>query len=485
MSTIDRIRLNSLRFLIAYLWLHVPLLALGGIWFGVPWMSATIGAAVFAALTTALWRANPQGMPARMLASFSLMIMAMLLVDEYRGMALQIDLHLYFMAALAMLVTLVDWRAIVVAAAAVAIHHLALNFILPEMLWPGGADFSRVLTHAVIVVLETAALIYGAFHMEQAIENADGAVARATAAEAEATRLSHQRVEDERRASQERREERTRLADHFEAMVGRVVGSIGERSAEVKTTAEAMVASAHKTDDLAGSVANETNLASTSVQTVASAAEELSSSIGEIARQVARSTEIASEAVAEAEAADRTVQNLSESAQRISEVIELITSIAMQTNMLALNATIEAARAGEAGRGFAVVAAEVKTLANQTAQATEGISTQINAIQSVTEQTVGAIASIRGRISSISEMSQAIAAAVQEQNAATGEITRSTHVAAESTGEAARTVDTVRADTGETVRTAEAVAHSAAGLANEVATLGHEVRQFMGSIRSA
>tara|TARA_R110000824_G_scaffold390760_2_gene587395 strand:- start:61308 stop:62765 length:1458 start_codon:yes stop_codon:yes gene_type:complete len=485
MSSIDRIRSNALPFLIAYLWLHVPLIAGIGLWLGGNWMPATISGVLFVGIATFMWRSNPHAATTRMITAVSFMVLVMLLVDQGRLSPWQIDTHLYFMAALAMLVVLVDWRAIVLAAGVVAIHHLTLNIVLPDLLWPGGTDYARVLLHALIVVVESAALIYGAFRMEEAVLNAEEAVTRAHAAEQEATDLSRQRVEDENRSSRERQQSREHLSDEFESMIGGIVTALSERSARMQTTTHSMVASAMRTSELADTVANETGHATQSVETVSAAAASLGSAVDEIARQVALSSEMAQAAMVEAEETDGTVHTLSESATRISEVIGLITSIAEQTNLLALNATIEAARAGDAGRGFAVVASEVKTLANQTAEATTGITAQIKEIQDATGLTVNAIGSIRDRISKVNEMSRAISDAVTLQNEATRNITQSTHQAADSTNEAARAVSSVRNDTSETVETANLVATTANELAGDVTKLEREVASFLNSIRVA
>ena len=169
------------------------------------------------------------------------------------------------------------------------------------------------------------------------------------------------------------------------------------------------------------------------MQTVASAAEELSASISEIARQVAQSSEIADQAVQDANRTDSIVKTLADGAQKIGDVVGLISTIAGQTNLLALNATIEAARAGDAGKGFAVVASEVKSLANQTAKATEDISQQVAQIQVATKEAVTAIEAISQTIGEVSRIATAIAAAVEEQGAATQEIARNVHEAASGT----------------------------------------------------
>jgi methyl-accepting chemotaxis protein len=222
-----------------------------------------------------------------------------------------------------------------------------------------------------------------------------------------------------------------------------------------------------------------------SVDSVASAAEELSASIDDISRQAAHAAGIASRAVNQARETDGTVQGLAKSAGRIGEVVGLINTIAAQTNLLALNATIEAARAGEAGRGFAVVASEVKSLASQTAKATEDISEQISDIQKVAGEAIDAIKAIGGIIGEVNEVATAIAAAVQQQGAATQEITRSTQHAAQGTKNVSDNITGVKTDADAAATAAEHVNDASQTLENQSKHLGGQVTEFLGRIRAA
>jgi methyl-accepting chemotaxis protein len=222
-----------------------------------------------------------------------------------------------------------------------------------------------------------------------------------------------------------------------------------------------------------------------SVQTVASAAEELNASIADISKQAAHAAGIASRAVDQARMTDGTVQGLAQSANRIGEVVGLINSIASQTNLLALNATIEAARAGEAGKGFAVVASEVKTLASQTAKATDEISEQISDIQRVANDAIDAIKRIGGIISEVNEVATAIAAAVQEQGAATQEISRSTQFAADGTKNVSDNIAGVKTDADAAAAAAENVKQASETLESQSRSLGVQVSDFLGRIRAA
>ena len=232
----------------------------------------------------------------------------------------------------------------------------------------------------------------------------------------------------------------------FESMVRQTLDQLGDASGQMRTTSTGLSTVSRQTNARVQVAEKASSDASTSVDSVAAAAEELSASINDISQQAAHAAGIASRAVSQARDTDGTVQGLAKSAGRIGEVVGLINTIAAQTNLLALNATIEAARAGEAGRGFAVVASEVKSLASQTAKATEEISEQIADIQKVAGDAIDAIKTIGGIIGEVNEVATAIAAAVQEQGAATQEITRSTQFAAQGTKNVSDNINGVKAD---------------------------------------
>jgi methyl-accepting chemotaxis protein/aerotaxis receptor len=316
-------------------------------------------------------------------------------------------------------------------------------------------------------------LAYLDFEREQAILQTDAERARQAAAEAEAAeqrrryeqeeaaaevRRQREALEAEQRhradrlaaeerqqqqAAEQRRQVLAGLADNFEGAVCGLVGEIGHSAGLMEQTAEAMTAIAATTSARSRDAADATSRVTGDVHAVAAASEELAASIGEIGRQVATAASVAQDAVAQAQSTDLIMRELATAAEKIGEVVSLITAIAGQTNLLALNATIEAARAGEAGKGFAVVASEVKNLATQTAKATEEIGQQVAGVQSSTAQAVTAIQAISAVIGQIDGIAASIATAVEEQGTATREIARTVEGVARETRRAAENVGVV------------------------------------------
>ncbi|MBR1229506.1 MULTISPECIES: methyl-accepting chemotaxis protein [unclassified Bradyrhizobium] len=286
-------------------------------------------------------------------------------------------------------------------------------------------------------------------------------------------------------SSAARRTELIRFADEFEAAVGAIVSNVSASAVQLEASAGTLTRTAETTQSLSSQVAGASEQASGNMQSVASATEELSASVDEIGRRVKESSQIAEAAVRQAEQTDNRIGKLSRAAQEIGDVVKLITAIAEQTNLLALNATIEAARAGDAGRGFAVVASEVKSLASQTAKATDEISNHISGMQGATQESVAAIKEIGGTIGKISDIATTIADAVEQQSTATQEIARSVQNVAQGTEEAAASIMQVNRGATETGTASEEVLHSARTLSSESTRLREELDRFMANIRAA
>jgi methyl-accepting chemotaxis protein/CHASE3 domain sensor protein len=288
-----------------------------------------------------------------------------------------------------------------------------------------------------------------------------------------------------RAGSAARRTELIRFADDFEAAVGAIVSNVSSSAVQLESAAGTLTRTAETTQNLSSRVAGASEEASSKMQSVATATEELSASVDEIGRRVRESNKIAEAAVLQAQQTDGRIGKLSRAAQQIGDVVKLITAIAEQTNLLALNATIESARAGEAGRGFAVVASEVKSLAGQTAKATDEISSHISGMQDATQESVAAIKEIGGTIAEISNIASSIASAVEQQSSATQEIARSVQTVAQGTQEAAANIMQVNRGATETGSASEEVLNSAKSLSTESTRLREELDRFMANIRAA
>ena len=290
---------------------------------------------------------------------------------------------------------------------------------------------------------------------------------------------------DQARFATERAEKLAGITSDFDVKVKDVLGVFLESSGRLRSSAQTMSTTSEETAGQSAAVAGATEGAMANVQMVAAASEQMSSSIDQISRRISESAGISREAVSEAGITTEKVQSLSEAALKIGEVVELINDIASQTNLLALNATIEAARAGEAGKGFAVVATEVKSLADQTARATEEIGGQIGEIRSATGEAVDAIDQISGTISKIDQITSGIATSMQEQRTATVEISKSAQSASQQTTEVSSSISSVRSAASDAGSAAQQVLEASEEVSSQAEVMQKAVDEFLDSVKAA
>jgi methyl-accepting chemotaxis protein len=482
MTNIESFQAIVAKALIALALAHIPILAAVAWALGQNVTFAVLTATMLGVAPLLVWRLRRPMKVIAFALAVALAGQTSILVYLFTGHPWQVEMHFYYFAVLAMLSGFCDWMVLLAAAGLIAAHHLGLNFVLPDAVYPGGSNLLRVVVHAVVVIIETAMLIGIGYAIRSAFGQAEAARHEAEDRTREVKRAGEAQ-EKELVATTLRADRMSELLERFQREMADSTGILHAAAAEVSSDAENLGRAATHANAQSVMAVVASDDTAQKIRSAAHAGEELAQSISEVGSSAAKSSHLAKDAVSEAARTNTAIDELAAAVQEIDQVTDLIAAIASQTNLLALNATIEAARAGDSGRGFAIVAQEVKALAGQTATATQDIGRRIEAMRAATGRSVEAIAAISGTIRELELFAARIAAAVEQQAIAAREIAGNANAASGSVTQVSGAIVEIESVADQAARSAGKLSTASANVTDQtrrirdqVSTLAHDIK---------
>ena len=463
--------------------LHVVIFAGAALLFDLQIFYPVLLQSVLAIACFAVTFSMPDRQEGRDIVAMAMVATPAVLVFQLTGHVMQLDAHMYFFATLAMLIGFKSIRSVLFATVLIALHHLILNFLYPYAVFPEGANFLRVVFHAVIVIVETAVIVFQIRNTQKNDQILIEGSARTKEAMQQAQKADEQRMEAEQEQERTQRETQKNLANTFDNEIGRIIGSVDAVSEEIQEVTQEISQAVHETRDKGQSAVQSSGQVLDRINAAVTGVEALSANISNIAQQLSEAADTTRSCAEEARASQTNLDVLQVAIDEIDIVLKGITDVAEQTNLLALNATIEAARAGEAGKGFSVVANEVKVLSSKTHDLTDEIAEKVTNVKDSARKTIEVIQHITSSIEIVDEETEKAVASIKSQNEEAHQININVKSAAEDTQVVANMILEVEDATDKNGKAADRLEITSNSLSRQASTLKSSVATFLKNLK--